>query len=457
MSTEHEAPQRPLTGGAVMSAISRVTVAVTGALGTVIVARLLGPAGAGGYALAQTFILMLVLLTTLGVEHGMAYYVSTKHWAAPDALRSSYRVSLVTGAVGVALGVGARLVIPKVFGNLSVLDTAFAAAALPFAVSWLYFSYVVLAIDHYEAYVLPPAIQSTLGLLFVGVGAATSGLRGAVIGFTLAHVLVGIGARIAAPRVLAKANLPPVPHEPRMLRRAVRFGIKAYAANALQFVNFRLGLFVLAAVGTSADVGHYSVALAVTTVLWLLPQALSDTLLPRIASLGSRMREGDVDLRAFVEAKSLRHTALIVYVSTIGLAAVLVLLVEPIYGPAFEPAVDLGLILLPGVALIGISGTLTASFVGRGHPEYSFAITLITTPLTIALYLILIPAHGATGAVVASTISYTVTFLLAAFGYWRVTGANVLSRLVPTRSEFADYRALGATIRQQLAARARRG
>ena len=37
--------------------------------------------------------------------------------------------------------------------------TAVAAGALPFALSAFYGSYVALATDHYEAYVLPPAFQ----------------------------------------------------------------------------------------------------------------------------------------------------------------------------------------------------------------------------------------------------------------------------------------------------------
>jgi antigen flippase len=448
MTSEPEPPPRPLTGGAVMSAASRATVAVTGAGATILIARLLGPDGTGGYAVAQALILMLTVATTLGVEHGIAYYVSSGRWAARDAHRSAQRVALASGLVGTGLGVGARLLVPDAFGGLSVATTAVAAAALPFALSWFYFTYVALAIDRYEAYALPPAFQSAVALVLVGGLGVAFDLPGAVLGFTLAHVVTAAAVLIASRRTLARALAAGEPPGPGQLRRAIRFGIKGYASNALQFVNYRLDVFVLAGVATTADVGHYSVAIAVTSVMWLLPRALADVLFPRVAALSARAGETGADTRAFVEAKSLRHTVVIVLVSTAALALALVLLVVPVYGADFRPAIELGLILLPGVACIGLSGPLMASIVGRGRPGWSLAITLVTTPVTIALYATLIPAFDATGAAIASTASYALTFALVAYAYRRVTGAPLLRWLMPTRSELADYRALGPAIAQ---------
>lgn len=446
MSSDAETAPRPLTGGAVMASVSRVAVAATGAAATILVARVLGPGGAGDFAVAQSLIMMLTVGTTLGVEHGVNYYVSSGRWAARDAYRSAQRVALVSGLAGAAIGLLARLLVPSAFGGLSVGVTAMAAFSLPFALSWFYFTYVALAADHYEAYMLPPAAQSTLALVLVAALAFPFGTAGAVAGFALAHVVTAAAFALVARRLLGLAGAPPAERAPGRLRRAIRFGIKGYAANALQFLNVRVDLFVLAAVASAADVGHYAVAVSVTSVMWLLPQALSDVLFPRVAALSARRGPAGAEARAFVEAKTLRHTTLVVVVAGLVLAAALELLVVPVYGPDFRPAIDLGLILLPGVALFGLAGPLSATIVGRGHPGYLLATTLVATPLTLALYATLIPALDATGAALASTISYAASFLLSAAFYRRVTGARVRDRLVPTRSELADYRALPPAI-----------
>lgn len=457
----HEEPQpvhRPLTGGAVMAATSRVVVAVTGAAATIFVARLLGPGGAGGYAIAQSIVLIGMIATTLGVEHGIAYYVSSGRWPARAAYASSQRVALASGIVGAGVGVLLRVLFPAPFDGLSVASTVIACGALPFTLSWFYGTSIAVATDRYEAFAIPPALQSALALVLVAVLAAVDGLPGAVLGFALAHVVTAAVSQVTMRRGLARAEAPASQPAPHPLRRAIRFGIKGYAANALQVINFRADLFVLAAFASAADVGHYAVAVAVTTVLWLLPGALTDVLFPRVAALSAHAgTPAGAQSRAFVETKSLRHTVLIVAASALVLAVALVTLVVPVYGPDFRPAIGLGLILLPGVAAMGLGGTLTATIVGRGHPGYSLAIALVTTPITLALYFTLIPSLHATGAALASTISYLVSFVLTAVLYRRATSAPVLPRLVPTRSELDDYRALAPAIAAWLRALPARG
>jgi O-antigen/teichoic acid export membrane protein len=457
---------RPMTGGAVMSAVSRFGVAGTGALATVVIARLLGPRGSGAYAIAQTLVQLLVVATTLGVEHGIAYYVSSGRWRAADAFRSSQRVAIVSGVAGAAAGVLARLLIPSAFRHLSVADSVITALALPFSLSWFYASYLALATDQYEAYVLPSFTQSSVALVLVAGLAIVDGVGGAIIGYTASQVITAVIFLFAGRRLFHRGAAAGPPEEAGAagsessvapLRRAISFGIKGYATNALQYVNYRLDLFILNATVSTAAVGQYSVAVAVTGVLWLLPQALSDVLFPRVAALSASTAENAAEALAMSESKSLRHTALASLAVTAVLAGVLLVLVVPVYGARFRPAIDLGLILLPGAALLGLAGPLSATILGRGHPRMMLTVTLITTPVTVALYVLLIPTLKASGAALASTISYAGTFVLTALFYTRVTGHNAFARMIPTRSELHDYRMLAPAVLAWVRGRARRG
>jgi O-antigen/teichoic acid export membrane protein len=442
---EPEAPLRPMTGGAVMTAASRFTVAATGAATTIFVARALGPEGTGGFAIALTLVVLLTVACSLGVEHGIAYYVASGRWAPRDAMGDALRVALLSGAAGAALCVVARLALPSAFGGLSVWSTAVAALALPFALTWFYVSFVGLAIDRYEAYVLPPALQSAAAMVLVIGLALVADLPGAIVGMTIAHMLVA-----AASVTWARRRLPARGthvREPRQLRRALSFGARGYGANALAMLGTRVDLLFLSAVTSTAAVGHYAIAIAVTTVLWLVPSALSDVLFPRIAALSA---SGDEEMRAFVEDKSLRHTVLLVLLAVPVMIGPLLLLVVPIYGAAFAPAVGLALILLPGIALTGVAGVLSSTIVGRGKPEYSLYTALIVTPLTLAAYALLIPALDARGAALAKSLSYTLSFALTVYFYRRLTGAGALAQFVPTRAEIAELRGVAPQIREWL-------
>ena len=153
------------------------------------------------------------------------------------------------------------------------------------------------------------------------------------------------------------------------------------------------------------------------------------------------------------EVKSLRHASLIVYVTAVGLVVALEALVVPLYGDRFRPAINLGLILLPGAALVPLARVLAATILGRGKPNYPLIAAVVTTPVTLLLYVTLIPWLHATGAALASTISYAATFIALAYFYRRVTGRKVLPSLVPTRSELEDLLALKGHIAPKRAER----
>jgi O-antigen/teichoic acid export membrane protein len=418
-----------------MSAASRIGVAVAGAIATIILARVLGDQGWAAYFIAQSLALLLLAGSTLGVEHGLVYYVSSGRWGARAAYVSAFRVSFLTGTVAALAGLGARLLFPSAFAGLAVWETAVVVIGLPFALMSLYASYAALASDRYEVATALPAAQAILVLALAVPGAAAFGVGGAVVGLTLATVSVGTTAAVWGTSRLPSRGSPGTGE----LRRAIAFGIKGYAASALQLVNYRLDLFVLSAVTSAAVVGSYSLAVALTSLLWLLPRALSDVLFPRVARLS---HSADSSMRDLVEAKSVRHASLVTLAGALVLAVGLVVLVVPVFGEEFRPAVKLGLILLPGTAAIAIAMVLGATVVGRGKPVYSLYAALVTTPATVLLYAILIPWMDATGAALASTISYLGAFLLWCAIYRRVTGQHVAPLLLPTRSELLDFRRL---------------
>ncbi|MBW3609113.1 MAG: oligosaccharide flippase family protein [Actinobacteria bacterium] len=435
---------RPLAGGAAMSAVARTTAAVAGALTAIVVARTMGPDGAGGFAIALTLVVALTSLTTFGVEHGIAYYVSSGRWPAADALAACRRVALAAGLLAAVAGLGARLLMPSAFAGLSVASTIVVVAAMPFALWWFYVTYVALALDRYEAYVLPLTLQSVGLLVLVVPLSIAADLPGAVVALTASQVIAALAAAWWARRVRPDDRKP----EPRQLRRAVSFGVKGYAANALALLSMRIDLFILSAAASAAAVGQLSVAFAVTTVMWLLPQALSDVVFPRVAALSAARGDPSFAHRTLVETKSLRHATLVMALAAGALAIALVVLVVPVFGPQFAPATTLGLILLPGVALYGLGQILSAIIVGRGHPIYSLYNALIVTPLTIALYLVLIPSMQAEGAALVKSGSLALSFLIALFFYRRVTGAQTKRLLVPTADELRDLRALVPLVRE---------
>jgi len=428
---------RPVRSGAVLMSIAQVVTALTGFLTSIAVARILGADGLGVYTVALSLLLVLGAIASLGLENGIAWGVAGGRWAPRAALRASQGLALGLGLLGIGVVLLARLAFPDAFAGMSVEVTLIAAAGLPFLISWQYSRWLAVARDRYEAFVTPPALVSVLALVLCAVGSAVDDAEGLVVGLTVAYALTAAVALADAIR-----SRPPAdgPTGVAPLKEATGFGIRANAATALQLLNFRIDLFVLSAVVTGDDLGTYATAVSVTSVMFLVPQTLAQIVFPRVATLTA-----DTSLheqRAMVEAKSLRHVSLITLISLPVVAAAMAVAIPLLFGRAFDDAIVLGLILLPGCALFGIASVLSATINGRGFPGYSLRAAAISTPIALVLYAVLIPTLGGTGAALASTISYACNFAVTAVYYHRATGDRVAPLLVPTREEIADLRAL---------------
>ena len=99
----------------------------------------------------------------------------------------------------------------------------------------------------------------------------------------------------------------------------------------------------------------------------------------------------------------------------------------------------LGLILLPGVAMLGVGRVMVAAFTGEGAATEALLVGLVSFPLTFVAFLLVIPDHGSTGAAIVSCCSYVVASLLAAYLFLRARGHSARTALIPRPEDFQDY------------------
>jgi O-antigen/teichoic acid export membrane protein len=224
-------------------------------------------------------------------------------------------------------------------------------------------------------------------------------------------------------------------------------------------LNFRLDVVILNAyVGTSA-VGVYFVAGSLGTMAWILPSALQTVLLPRAAALDAAVERGELaseDSDATV-ARSLRHAVVLSAPTALALALLYLAGVPLLFGSAFTDAIAYGFILMPGVLMSGVGKVGAGVLAGRGRPGYTLLPMLVSTPITVILYLLVIPSLEATGAALVSSVSYGLTAALTIALVRRATGIPYRSLLLPRGADVADYRVMLGNLRQYARDRSRRG
>ncbi len=441
-------PRRHLGAGAALSVVVQGGPLLAAGVLSIVLARTIGPSGNGRFALLVTLTGIATMVVSLGLTAGITYEVSRRRWSVRQAFRTSYGIAPMLGLLGTVGGLGVFVLLhDSVFGGIDTWMAVIALSSLPPVLAYQYADAIMLARERYERYAALELSHSTT-LLLIGAGLAIPfGLGGAVVGLPAAALVgaaVGVfllGDEMRRDTVLAGAG---------SLSRALRFSLQSWGGNLLQQVNYRFDVVILGGFASARDVGVYSVALTLTSIAWVLPQALQTVVFPRTASLAEALAAQEVTAEESDEGigKAVRHGVLLTVPTALIVITLLVIAVPLLYGPRFHETIVLGFIMLPGVLVLGVAKILAAVVAGRGKPRYTLYSALISVPVTLGLYLTLIPIADEKGAAIGSSVSYLLTGLLTYLFFRRVANLGFRRTFIPTRADVGDYR-LAATLAWQ--------
>lgn len=215
-------------------------------------------------------------------------------------------------------------------------------------------------------------------------------------------------------------------------KRALGYGLRGHLGNVAQFLNYRVGLYLLGSLTTVRHAGWYWLSVTLSELLWLLPQAVAGSWLPRVA-------------RGQVQAKQTASMVRVLGWLTVGLAVIggilAIAVVPAVWGLRFRPAVGILWGLLPGVALFTWSKVLAADLSGHGHPGWNTGASLAGLTILLLSGLIGIRWGGATGMAIAQSLAYATTTAVTIWGFIRIHGNTVafpaLFRVSP--AEWRDW------------------
>lgn len=402
----------------------------------VIVARWLGAEGLGALAVINVAVASVVQLSSLGLPSANTYFIAQdeRRFLAPAAMNSLLFALIGGGALAFGLGVLA-LKEPELFGYLPPKLIWIAALSIPFQLLTLLGLNIFLAVGRINRFnQLEIAGQSFVLLnALVALVLLGKGLWALVSLNTAAAILVGllmvglIGRHVAAGREV-KARWRP---DLELFKRMMRYGVKFHVATLAGLLIFRADLLVVNHFRGAAEAGVYSVASQVAMMLMVLPGVIATLLFPRVTIAEGARRDQ-------LTCRTSRHTTLLM--TLIALASVPASFALPLlYGASFNDATVQFLILLPGVCLVSIESVLVQYFSATGLPAAIPMFWLLTLIVNICLTFALVPAFGARGAALASTVSYALIFVLVAF-YLRAKTGNAISSMLLLRAE--EWRAL---------------
>lgn len=401
---------------------------------SIVLARALGPAGRGSYALMLLIAVVLGKVGSLGIEVSNVYYVSKRPDLLPVLSVNALFISGVVGG-GLILLVGILSAIPPVYRYLSSNGIGLSLlyltiATVPLMLLTTYFLGILQGqerIIHYNMATLSSSVFQLL-LLILLLLVLKWDLGGSVLAYVAATTLgVGISA------VFMRQHLR-FPLRPSMsaLRLSSGYAWKAYIANLVQFLNYRLDQFLTAFFLGPAALGIYAVAVTISERLWMVPQSMATVLFPRVSMSSSQ------------EANSLtprmaRNMLFLLTIVSLGLGFAGRILISFFFGSEFDGAAIPLLWLLPGVVALGYGKILMSDLLGRGMPKVGMITSSISLILTIILDIALIPRLGIAGAAIASSTAYIISTLVIFIAFIQATQIPMRQLILMDTADFRLY------------------
>jgi O-antigen/teichoic acid export membrane protein len=389
--------------------VAEVIAAVSGALLTVLLARLLGPDTYGVLFLAIAILVVADQFGTFGIPRAAARYVSEFKETDPAQVR--YVIATALGltlllSTGLALVlflghdvIGNRIGEPDVSPYLLLGSVYVIVSALTI--------FVRIILQGFEeiktASILQATNKSTRLVFAVGLVLLSYGGLGALAGYTLSYAIVG-GAGVAYIYVSKYRPLPVAPMQQGLRRRLARYAAPIAVTKSSFLLDQQVDRILVGYFVGPLGVAYYMVGKQVVQFVELPMRALGFTLSP---TYGAQKAQGNMETVARLYETALAK-GFVVYVPA---AAGIILVADPgiplVFGDDYSDAVPVLQVLALFAVVLSVT-RLTGEgldYLGRARER---AITRgVSALLNVGLNLLLIPRFGAVGAAVTTVATFS--------------------------------------------------
>lgn len=411
-----------------VKAISMIIGMATG----IILARALGPAGKGSYTLITTFPAIIFCFVHFGIAEANVYFLRKQPRQIDPAIVRGNTLLFTLIISGFAILV---LLILKSYLLRSILagisDGYFYIIVLLIP-AFLFETFGSSLLVAYERFKLLSSIDFLLrlmdtALVLLVIYVFRLGLTGVLVSFLFYFIvkcailfLYGFRGETVRWRPDFKS-----------MYSSIRFGLKSHAQSLTGILHYKVDIYILAVFVGVTEIGYYSIAVALVSLIFFIPDAVGHVMYPRVAALK------DDEANAFT-AQTCRNTLFITVAPAIAILLFGRFLIGFLYGQEYLPACRALYLLMPGTAMMCVYKILTRNFTSRNRQQLTVYAGLLGLATNLAFNLILIPKMGIAGAALATTVSYSVTSLLLLFFFLKESMVSMSEALLIKNSDIAQ-------------------
>lgn len=395
-----------------------------------IIAKQYGPEGNGLYSMALLFPFLLSTFLSIGVGSAIVYYVGSGKMSC----KSTYEhvLSLYWKLVLVGLIVGHCIIY---FGGEALFNGIDAEL--------LYISLTIFPILFFQEIVscffqaLQKFREFTLILLIQPVTLLCGVVIVELFDASNIHVLViiylfSVLVTLASSRWKLQSDLKFDDGKSiAETKKIVQYGLKSHLSNVVSFFNYRADVFLVNFFLGPISLGVYVLSVQISEKLWLISNAVSTVITPKLALLSSDTNETK-KITPFV----CRLVILLTLVGAFFLYISTKYFVFYIFGVEYIEVIDVMLYLIPGLVLWSGSRVISSDLAAHGVLSVNLYTSIAVLSINILGNIILIPALGLVGGALSTTLAYTFDFLVKSFYYSHIRVIPVFNLIFVGKNDF---------------------
>lgn len=408
-----------LKKGIVFTYSGQIINILLGFINSVLIARIVGPANLGDYAIVLNFINLLVLILGFGIPTYLVYLTGSNKIKLNDLFNLVFSI-LIVGAI----------VLLILFSSLNKLDLTYLILPSRLLPNVYFYVYLTFLLQFFNSLLISFLNGKKR---FTTVTFAAIILPGLTATFNLSYFFLKIQSKYDPIIVLLFFNLISLLFQFLLLIFSIRNEISksefelnkvysifknliglssvVYFTGVIQFLNYKLDLWVLSYnVSNKVEISSYFLATQISQLLWVLPSAIHTVLFSHIS---------DDKLNDSPKIVSGTFTIVFIYAITASLVLYQItpIMVKYLYGGGYVNVENYVGILLLGIIPLSCSLILSSFFAGSNKFIINFKASAISFIMTLLFNFILIPKYGAYGAAYSSVISYLCATLFLYFRF----------------------------------------
>ena len=385
---------------------ANLLITILGLIGSIILARWLGPAQRGIFAAIILIPNILQYFVSFGLSSATLYFTALPDSNKHKIWSSLSLIGLIQSILGILMGwILIHFYLPKFSQNIVFLGNIY-LFTIPMWLLGMYATYMLQGASHFKITNLLKAIIPAgycVGIIILKMLNILSLINMVYIQLFIQFIYLSISYFLLHKIILNSFSF----HiDFGYIKKILDYGLKVWIGDISQIVNTRIDQFLIGFFLSSHDLGIYTVAFSVASFSNILANAFRTVIVPTISSepvLRDKINKTILFFKNYWLLSLIFHIIFAFCVS---------ILIPFIFGQPYQESVFICQILIIGFLFINAKSVLSAAIQGMKFPEIVSIVEVIGMIVSLVFCFFLIQKNGLTGISLGLSLSYFSQFLV---------------------------------------------